>query len=448
MSVEAKQAYTELKVLGLIILECGASMNECPSSVVFQILSRSLRFYGHNLFHRQYFTKLIDQYYNESALNCSLILPYQFLDSPGQKLVFELNKHEMPITHTVMDFDKHTYLITLSNKVSMFNINTLIDMGEIHLSLKKKYKHFFVYFHKEYENMDAAIKDVPGGFLACSEDDELVSYSFDSTLLFKRHFHPDVVTDMYQIGQKYFMIGFKNKNYIEVYNLFTGEFVLRHTFELPVSMFICNSYKKYVNKLDKKHKRLRVFVVLSSMQSKLLELDSIANIFILCGEFESPGFRVTSLFHDHTIGSTRKENLIICLGDFSYVKMPWSYDKDSQACNGINYSKIKNFIKSKNVRFKFLDKNEDYYLCLRKSDGCLFMQELDGDYSIKTEENFDNGCFLENWGFVGCKPSGVVCVYAIIDKNYGKFSIKLCEFQAHNQRITWCYSDSKSIIFS
>lgn len=76
----------EIKLLALIFIQGFESMKECPSSAVSQIVSRSMKYYGF----LDNFTSLIDQYYSRSYLDCSLLVPYQFLDSPGGDLILSI----------------------------------------------------------------------------------------------------------------------------------------------------------------------------------------------------------------------------------------------------------------------------------------------------------------------------------------------------------------------
>jgi len=103
-----KRALSELKMMSLIFLQAGSLMGDFPTQTASFILTRALRF--NNYF--KFFTQLIDQYDRFSYKQSALIVPCQFLQTPGADLIFQLDKHSFPIRATVIGGDNDGFTFT------------------------------------------------------------------------------------------------------------------------------------------------------------------------------------------------------------------------------------------------------------------------------------------------------------------------------------------------
>ena len=109
-------------------MQCGILMSDYPSSVICQVIMRCLKYRGFS----KYFTKFFDSYDRISYRDCSLIVPYQLCESPGGNVVFQLDKHDRPITSVCTGGGaEDAFLFTLSNKMLAYNMAAFCDMGEI-----------------------------------------------------------------------------------------------------------------------------------------------------------------------------------------------------------------------------------------------------------------------------------------------------------------------------
>ena len=98
LTQSAKSAGNQLRLLTLIFIQVNTLMNQYPNTSVMQILFSSLNFFNSS----PYFNKLINQYYNDSALSSPLVLPFQFYEPVGSGLVLNFEEHKTSIVHAVI----------------------------------------------------------------------------------------------------------------------------------------------------------------------------------------------------------------------------------------------------------------------------------------------------------------------------------------------------------
>ena len=103
-------------------------MSDYPTSATCQVISRSLKYYGYC----KCFTRLVDTYDRKSFHDCSLIVPYQIVESPGGNVLFQLDKHARAITSGCTGGGaEDAFFFTLSDKFFAYNMAIFVDMGEI-----------------------------------------------------------------------------------------------------------------------------------------------------------------------------------------------------------------------------------------------------------------------------------------------------------------------------
>ena len=207
-SKEVGETMVELGLLTLLFMQCGALMSDYPSSSISQVISRSLNYYNYLPRFTQFF-KYYDKY---SYVDCSLIVPYQFLASPGSDILFQLDKHRKPIVAAAVGgISEDPFVFTLSDKVFLYNMGTLSDMGEVQLKpTDSDYTMLITYFNEKINPFKTtAIKNISGGFLVANEHN-LLSYSYDSTILAHKKFDQDEsIRDMFLITSNHVAVGLK-----------------------------------------------------------------------------------------------------------------------------------------------------------------------------------------------------------------------------------------------
>ena len=234
LTPEAKDAANEIKLMSLIMLQCLFNMVECPLSACSQVLSRTLIFYGH----LKYLTSMVDQYDADSMRNCALITAYQIFSPPAADLIFSFEGHIKPITAAVIGGDNDSHVFSLSDKVILFNMNTASNQGQMKLpTTNSPFLMFVVYFNQDTSDDQQTLKDINGGFIAASTK-EIVSYSFQNNLYFHKIFSEDdeTIKDISLLSSNHFMVTFNEKNYLNIYNIFTGELVIHQVFDKRITL--------------------------------------------------------------------------------------------------------------------------------------------------------------------------------------------------------------------
>ena len=214
------KSLNEIKLMAFMFLQCSGDMNEHPNSAISQIVVRSLRYYGY----LKNFTNLIDQYDRSSHLDCQLLVPYQFLDSPGGDLILQLNKHLMPITACTISSDNdNSYSFSLSDNLVCFCTSTAVELGRIPvIKTESSYNLLITYIVNRFKRSKMIpLKSTSGGFLIADKH-SFISYSFDSNIYFRKIFENEVINGIYMISSNHVLVGFACKNYVNIYNIYTS----------------------------------------------------------------------------------------------------------------------------------------------------------------------------------------------------------------------------------
>lgn len=131
---------------------------------------------------------MIDEYDREMMKLSSLVLTNQFLPPPGNELIFQFDKHTLPITHGAIGADNDSLVFSLSNKLMLFNMGSVQELGSIELKKsdpKSSYEFLLIYIDEEPTELQ--MKDLSGGFVVATRN-EICSYGFDSVLHFAKNF--------------------------------------------------------------------------------------------------------------------------------------------------------------------------------------------------------------------------------------------------------------------
>lgn len=246
---EASRAFDEIEIAKLIFIQCAFAMKDYPFSACGQLVSRVLCFFGH----QKYITNLVYQYDRESYKNCALIVPYQFLPEPGSSVIFTYEKHTKPITCTAIGGDQDGFVFTLSDKLNLLNVTDLKTKNQNNIVIENKNQSFIfmiIYCNEKLDNSINSFSEINGGFLVATEN-MILSYSFQNTLYFKKRFNDyddqDIITNICLVSSNHVVVSFLGKNYFDIYNIFSGEFIHRKIFEKNILFIVNNTHKQQVN---------------------------------------------------------------------------------------------------------------------------------------------------------------------------------------------------------
>ena len=445
LNEDARQAFEEIKLFKLIFLQCVFVIKDHPDSTSLQLTSRSLVFYGHF----NYFTRLIDQSDANSSISCALIAPYQFMPPPGSDLIFTLEKHFKPIVCTSIGGSNDSYVFTLSDKVVAFNMSNLTDLANFKLEYTdKELCHMVVYSLEDLSEENILLKDFKGGFIV-SSDDEILSYSFELTLLFKKKLTNELIKDIFIINSINFLVSFQDKKYFDVYNLTTGELVLREHFDKTIQFLAVNTHHELIN-ITTYLANVPVFiaVVFESTEMKIFEvkgkkeatnIDESNFTIKLTYNVPAAGFDCYSIKFDQLIKLYEFENLVLTLNDGSIVRISFTFFdlatvEDFSMTKNITFIKplVKKELKFRighnlNEKFGFIGSNNYGYLLENET---LF--EIPGTFdkiTILDEKSlllFDNGTIKKYYFMANLK-----------EKNYKM--AQLMQIDAHCDKINFCF---------
>ena len=129
----------------------------------------------------------------------SLILTCQVVPPPGNDLIFQFDKHSLPITHACIGGDNDSLVFTLSNKLILFNMSTVSDLGEIELTKDEKESFNFFVAYTLDDATNVSLKELAGGFVVATRK-QLKSYDFDSTLRFCQNFETKTILELFFVS--------------------------------------------------------------------------------------------------------------------------------------------------------------------------------------------------------------------------------------------------------
>ena len=437
---DLKLASEEIATLNFIYLKCGFSMADCPSSAISQILSMSLSYYGRF----DYFTKLIDESDQESFKNCSLIVPYQFLEEPGLDLIFHSDKTNAPIRASALGTDTNNgfFIFSLSNKISGFHMNLLKDLGEfLVLDVGKPFQFLIAYFH-DMTNLSESfmLKDVKGGFIIYNDTD-LASYSCGSNLYFHKKFNDRIILDVCLVSFNHVAVAFQGRNMLEFYDNKTSNLVYNQLFDYNIKLFCCNTHKSYINdsvELDKGN--ILVYVLLESMELYVFSVNKADKDLSLVQRlvFPDPGLEIIHLNFLNRSLNHHSQQIVLCMSDGSFSIINLS------DATKINYFKPKNTIKklklleSKDKSFIFSDIYGNVYV-YDDEIGCLIRINGKFDDARITTMKFEMEGVGENVKTVIAFSKGVIEHYAILPNHKSVNVLKINSINAHYDKISFAF---------
>lgn len=313
-------AQKELNILYSLVLQCAHHAKDHPDSIGLQISSRSLVFYNCS----RYFKKLINEIDAKSIKNCALVAPYQFCPIPDSDIKYAL-QHYKPVYCTCIGGHENSYAFTLSDKLIVVDLNKRDELARFNIDkTERKLMHLIVYSFEYLDGKRKLLKEYKGGFIVAS-DNEILSYSFDSTLLFKKKLTDNsIIKNVYLISSKHFLVVYHNRNYFETFNIKNGA-LMRNLYEKQIQFITVNTHVQYVNNLEQIMKRqILIVVALELAELIVLRVSDKTNLrFKQTRKIPPAGYDCSSIQFDQSIDKLYKFNhLGMTLKNGSFVLFP------------------------------------------------------------------------------------------------------------------------------
>jgi hypothetical protein len=449
LTTDAQGALNELMIFNIIILQSMVSIKMYPESAGLEFVARSLILYGRS----KYFTQFIDQYDAESSLNCALIVPYQLTQVVGSDTIFQLEKHNKPIKCVVLGGYQIGVVFSLSDKLNVmdFNSSKTFETDYSLENTEKEFNYMIVYITGEIP-LDKTLKDFKGGFLVASEN-EIISYSFEIEIFFKKKFHSQSIINICLISSNHLLVAFAES--LDIYNLFTGELISRKYFRDKIKFLLSNSDPKIIIDLNTfnnsyndhhiiSYKHCLIAIVFESAELNLFhvyfESNNTSNSIDLKLVFEMPssGFNCNSLYYD----SKNPDQFILTLNYGMLVFLSFSVDlliKNTQNKKAVevNFAKIK-----LEDKIEMIVKNGDPNdLLLLGSDGCLYLlvEKTKFTAKIKGKGEYSNAMIPSKNRLLAFTQTTVEFFYYEISGENKQLKIALIrKMNIHYDDVTFC----------
>jgi hypothetical protein len=242
---------SQLQLFSLVLLVSMQSLKRYPESFATILSSRTLVFY--KCF--KYFQKLIDESDLLSPIEpASLISCYQYLPPPGGGLLLTLDTHKTEIRTVILD---RMFLITCSDSINLFILESLQNIGEnkypIIYGKNKEVETVTMtrVYLKASDKTEYILNEINGGYVIMTKS-TIISIKFDTKIYFAKQFTDSELKTIFIIPDRYILVQFENRNYFELYNIFTGELVITQSFDSLIKFIICSLNNTYIVNLTTK----------------------------------------------------------------------------------------------------------------------------------------------------------------------------------------------------
>jgi len=176
-----------------------------------------------------------------------------------------------------MGGNNDSFLFTISDKLLLFNMETLVESGEIKIEgiHDATIKHLVVYWDQRPDEA-CALKEVNGGFITASSSC-LWSYSYQNQLHFKKDFGSVQIASVRLISDEHVCVSFEGVSYVDVYSLFSGDLAERRQFKDKVKFMVVSGEdadKKVLNKEELKNLLLLIAFEMGSISVFRVKVDN------------------------------------------------------------------------------------------------------------------------------------------------------------------------------
>jgi hypothetical protein len=435
LSIEAKKAYDEMIIFSLIILQCMVSVKQYPESAGLQFVSRMLIFYESS----KYLTKFIQQYDEESAINCALIVPYQLTQVPGNDTVLSMEKHVKPIKCLSLGGYDMGVVFSLSDKLNFMHFNSSLSFESDFILKPTEYEfeHLIVYV-EEYVPLDEALKDFRGGFIVAAKN-EIISYSFEMSIHFNKVFqNGEYILYLLLIGKDNLLVCLNTS--IDVYDLTTGELKQRKYFDKQIKLMSSNFIKEDIIVIGRDlngSKPILVLVIFESTEINIFVVTENLNLNLIY-TIPSTGYECDSLLYSANSEYLQINYFNLALNTGLLINIVAKPDYTSKTRDKQVYISNKKLFKLnlKNdkikLTIKFADQNN---ILLLDSNGCFHLI-FDNRKSIKIDGDYDNGSIIGNGKLLALKQGNIKLFYFEEKDNLIKIAL-VRQISIHFDKITF-----------
>ncbi len=105
------------------------------------------------------------------------------------------------------------------------------------------------YFVRRPVGNELSLSEFKGGVLV-SNDTCLYSIKFNKEILFEKTFANSRIETTFILNPGHFLVQFKNTNYFEIYDLFTGQLTCRHEFKTEIKFILVDSRSEFMFNLS------------------------------------------------------------------------------------------------------------------------------------------------------------------------------------------------------
>ena len=430
LSSESKKAQEEIQLCTLIFLQAQFTIIDNPQSAGMQIVARSLILYGHS----KYFTQFIDQYDTLSSADCALIVPYQFMSPPGSNPIFCFEKHIKPICCTSFDGN---IAFTLSDKLVVYSMISLCVLGNFILEkTRKNFSHLIVYSFDNYKSDDVKVfKDLgQGGFLVAN-DDEILSYSFEIVLLFRKTFVNEIISNVFIINKLYFLVSFQEKNYFDIYEITSGELKLRKIFDKQIKLLTVNTFTEYVEFF--KNKQTFIVVCFESAEITILMVRDEKELSIeLVKTIAKAGFDCYSLLFIQTDVKSSLD-LVVTLTDGSILLIDeFAFVESGKITNALFIKPIT----KKELKLTFKSLTFGNYVFIGSNNNIYTFWQLNDVKIYEIPGTFDNASFNNNKTLITFENGLIRSFYLDMKPGDKVFEVaQLAAINGHTDKVIFHY---------
>ena len=427
---DIKRLERQIGLFSFILISNFSMLQKNPQNFAIQLCAKGLIFYRI----LNCFKNLIDEADLKSPNSCALITPYQYLLPPGDGLLISIENHKAPIKTTLIN---ERLIITCSDRLNAFEMSELKNFGEIVYPDNILVEETRAYFNHKPE-MVTSFNLIDGGYVLRSQD-TVMSYKFDQTLIFSKKFSN--LKNIFLVPKKFLVLQFEDETYFEIYNVLTGEKLIRESFKTKIKLMACNvRFDRIIEMNLKNDQEFSLVVVLEKSEIHRFKIGNEKSILTFVFKLPPAGIEC------HALSFSSQEDSM-CFDDPNYFVLAFEdggfccfMDEDYESDESVDaiYFKPNPIIKNKIDLLKiqavnesgllFITSNGDVYV-MNRSDSMIRM--IPGQYQI-TSTVTSNYLALSSYGSVDC-------FYLPKTTNNDKShkALKYLKFDAHYDDLTY-----------
>ena len=268
--------YRALVIIHFVYLKYFLLIHDYPDAVALVVSEKLLDYLNCEKEFLNYIKKCLCL----SLRHCALVPMYSYLP---------LDENANATT-LLYDNEKTEYLVSLANYPHMFSASSnnlfVFDdtnsklYGNIKINIKANQFTFRVYLKKLPDSPNAKVKDFYGGLLVATTN-ELHSINFsDSSCYFSKSFTKKI-DQLFLLSTKYCLVSEEKEVYFEIFDIFTGESIVKHTFDNRIRAVKCSVNNQSVFVPNHELTSVFIVVVLETNEVLLYEFASVSGELLL-----------------------------------------------------------------------------------------------------------------------------------------------------------------------